>query len=111
MISGSHALKINALVRTGSATTADFSMNHRKNPSASHSAVRMKNCGSEALNSSVSLTLAAGTVGSVMSAQPRARVAEHAQPRRIFAPLARVPRHLDGAEHALGVRHQDRHAA
>src|SRR6185437_1251034 len=38
-------------------------------------------------------------------------VAEHAHPRRIFFPVARVPAHLRGAEHAFGVRHQDGDAA
>src|SRR5262245_5952662 len=38
-------------------------------------------------------------------ADPHARVAEHPHPRAVFAPLWRMPRHLHGAEHALGVRH------
>src|SRR5215472_14170448 len=44
-------------------------------------------------------------------AEPAPRVGEDAVPRRALAPLARMPRHLRGAPHALGMRHQDREAA
>lgn len=41
---------------------------------------------------------------------PRARIAEHPQPRRMFAPFARMPGELHRAHHALGVRHEQRKA-
>ena len=38
-------------------------------------------------------------------------IAPDPHPRAVFAPLVRMPRILHGAEHALRMRHQDRHAA
>src|SRR5690348_4866896 len=45
-----------------------------------------------------------------LSSDPAPGVAEHPHPRRILAPVAGMPRHLHGAEHALRMRHQDRKA-
>ena len=49
--------------------------------------------------------------GAEQLADEGAGVAEHAHPRAVLAPLARVPGVLHGAEHALGVRHDDGDAA
>src|ERR1035437_5796007 len=48
---------------------------------------------------------------SVSLAYPSPRVGEQLHPRGILAPVGGVPAHRLGAESALGVRHQDRHAA
>src|SRR6478736_2649542 len=40
------------------------------------------------------------------SSDPAPRVAEHAHPRRVLSPVARMPRHLHAAEYALRMRHQ-----
>src|SRR5690606_8938581 len=45
------------------------------------------------------------------SPDPDPRVAEEAHPGAVLAPLLRRPAELDGAEDALGVRHEDRRAA
>src|ERR1700754_399827 len=50
------------------------------------------------------------TVLILRSSHPDARIAEHAHPRRILAPVLRVPAHLRRAEHPLRVRHHDRDA-
>src|SRR4029453_9238318 len=42
------------------------------------------------------------------SADRHSRVAEDPHPRAVLAPSVGMPRHLHRAEHALGVRHQDR---
>src|SRR6185437_5680129 len=44
------------------------------------------------------------------SAAPYPCIAEHAHPWRILAPFFRMPAQLHAAEHALGMRHHDRHA-
>ena len=56
-------------------------------------------------------TETAVTRGALTLTDPRACVVEQALPRRALAPLGGMPRKLHGAEHALGVRHHDRHAA
>ena len=42
------------------------------------------------------------------SPHPLPRILEHPQPCAVFLTLARIPRVLHGAEHALRVRHHDR---
>jgi hypothetical protein len=42
---------------------------------------------------------------------PLARIAEQAHPRAVFFPFGRIPRILQRAKHALGVRHHDGEAA
>jgi hypothetical protein len=49
--------------------------------------------------------------GGAQSPDPGAGVAEHAHPGRLVGPALGMPRERDGAEHALGMRHEDGEAA